>query len=231
VVIGAGVVGLAIGRAFARAGHETLILEKNPREGMETSSRNSEVIHAGLYPDYPKGSLKAQLCIRGRTLLYDFAASHGVPHRRIGKWLVAASPDQASRLDAIRIAARAHGITELTLLPAEKVRREEPALRFHEVVSSPLTGIVDSHALMLALLGDAEAAGAKLVCRAPVTRLTPAGGGWRLAVGGAEPAAVECRLVINSAGLWAQALAARTDGLSPELAPPLHLAKGNYLAY
>jgi L-2-hydroxyglutarate oxidase LhgO len=231
VVIGAGVVGLAIGRAFARAGHETLILEKNPRLGMETSGRNSEVIHAGLYPDYPKGSLKAGLCIRGRQLLYDFAERTGVPHRRTGKWLVAASADQASRLDAIRIAARAHGVTELTLLPAEKVRAEEPALRFHEVVSSPLTGIIDSHALMLALLGDAEAGGAKLVCRAPVLGLSPTGGGWQLQVGGAEPAVVESRLVINSAGLWAQGLAARIDGLAPALVPPLHLAKGNYLAY
>jgi L-2-hydroxyglutarate oxidase LhgO len=232
VVIGAGVVGLAVARALAQAGHETLILEKNAELGAETSSRSSEVIHAGLYPDYPPGSLKARLCVEGRERLYAFAAGHGVACRRIGKWLVATTPDQTAMLAAIQAAAQRHGVTDLAPLPAATVKAEEPALRFTEVLASPSTGIIDSHAYMLALLGDAESSGARLVRKAAVMAVARAEGGWRLTVdNGGEAHVLHARLVVNSAGLWANRLAARIAGLEARFIPTLHLAKGNYAAY
>ena len=231
VVIGAGVVGLAVARALAMAGHETLILERTSRIGSETSSRNSEVIHAGLYPFYPQGSLKGRLCVAGRKQLYEFAASHGVPHRRTGKWLVATNPAQLDKLEAIQTAARGHGVTDLTPMAAATVRAEEPHLRFSEVVASPSTGIIDSHAYMLALLGDAEAHGARLVFDAEVEQVAAVKNGWRLHVrNGGERLALMARLVVNSAGLYAQTVARATEGLNPALVPSLHLAKGSYAA-
>ena len=229
VVIGAGAVGLAIARALALAGHETLILEKHNDFGQETSARNSEVIHAGLYPDYPP--LKARLCVEGRDLLYAFAADHGVPHKRIGKWLVATEPNN-QKLLAIQRAAQEHGVTDLTLLPAAQVRAEESELRFAEVLASPSTGIIDSHAYMLALLGVAEAEGANLVRDADVTAMEPSGDGWALAVRNAgEAMALHARLVVNSAGLWATGLAGNIAGLDPRFVPTLHPAKGSYAVY
>ena len=231
VVIGAGVVGLAIARALAQAGRETLILEKNANFGMETSARNSEVIHAGLYPDYPPGSLKARLCVEGREQLYEFADGHGVPHRRIGKWLVANSPDNDA-LAVLHAAARNHGVTDLIPMSAAQVRAEEPQLRFAEVLASPSTGIIDSHAYMLALLGDAQAHGAQWVREAAVTGVARAPGGWRLTVANAQAmVAVTARLVVNSAGLWATRLAGTIEGLAPQFIPALHPAKGSYAAY
>ena len=229
VVIGAGVVGLAVARALAMAGHETIILERTTRIGSETSSRNSEVIHAGLYPYYPP--LKERLCVAGRHQLYDFAARHGVPHRRIGKWLVATREAQLPELDSIQAFARDNGVTDLAPVPAAMVRTEEPHLRFTEVVASPSTGIIDSHAYMLALLGDAQAHGAQLVFDTEVERLARENNGWRLDVrNGSEQLALAAQLVVNSAGLYAQTIARATDGLEQDLVPRLYLAKGNYAA-
>ena len=231
VVIGAGVVGLAVARALAMAGRETLILERAALIGSETSSRNSEVIHAGLYPDYPPGSLKARLCVEGKTKLYEFARSHGVPHRQMGKWLVAASPAQLPKLETILTAARGHGVMDLTPVAAETVRDEEPELRFTEVLSSPSTGIVDSHAYMLALLGDAEAHGANLVLDAQAQHLRRDGNGWRIDLrNGGEQLDLHARLVVNCAGLFAQGLAHVTEGLEPHFVPQLYMAKGSYAA-
>ena len=230
VVVGAGVVGLAIAQALARAGHETLILEKNGQFGTETSARNSEVIHAGLY--YPQDSLKARLCVRGRDQLYDFAARHGVPHRRIGKWLVAAAPENLAELAAIQASARANGVTDLAPVPAATIRNEEPDLQACDVVASPSTGIIDSHAYMLALLGVAEAHGAQLVRDADVIAIARDGDGWRVIVNNkSEQIALTARWVVNSAGLWSHAMAARIEALAPALIPPLRLAKGSYAAW
>lgn len=230
VVIGAGAVGLAAARALVLAGHQTLVLEKNARFGQETSARNSEVIHAGIYPDYPPGSLKARLCIEGRRRLYEFAQGHGVPHRRIGKWVVAAEPEQLPHLAAIREAAQEHGVDDCALLPAEQVRTEEPQLRFVEVMQSPSTGLIDSHAYMLALLADMESAGGQLVRKARTGRIARRGGSWRLEIDNdGQTVALEAQRVVNAAGLWAQTVATAIEGLS--VAPPLYLAKGSYATY
>lgn len=218
-VIGAGVVGLAIARQLAHAGRDVIILEKNDHVGMETSARNSEVIHAGLY--YPEGSLKARLCARGKALLYDFCASHGVPHARLGK-LIVAHAGQEARLDAIAQGARANGVTDLKPLSRTDIAALEPELSAEMGLFSPSTGIVDSHQYMLALLGEMT-----LVRGAKLTAAVRRGEGWRLSVtSGGEEMALEVGIVVNAAGLWAQAVAARIEGLAD--LPPLYLAKGSY---
>jgi len=228
VVIGAGAVGLAISRALALRGLETFILEKNAYFGMETSSRNSEVIHAGIY--YPKGSLKARLCVEGRRLLYDFCASHGVGHRRLGKLIVAGQTDQGAQIEKLLQAAADNGVTDLKRLSRAEIAALEPELSATEGLFSPSTGIVDSHQYMLALLGDAEGAGAHLVRGATVKSIARTGGGYRLTVGNeGETMSLECRILINSAGLWAQAVAGLIDGLDKAFVPPLFLAKGSYV--
>jgi len=225
VVVGAGVVGLAVARALALAGLETVILEKNAHVGMETSARNSEVIHAGIY--YPQGSLKAALCVEGKQLLYEFCESHGVGHRRLGKLIVGGS-DQAAEIGAIAKAAAANGIV-LEPLGRAAIAALEPELAASEGLFSSTTGIIDSHQYMLALLGDAEGAGASLVRDAQVTAITRTGGGWRLAVRNAgESLTLEARVLVNSAGLWAQRVAGLIDALDKKFVPPLYLAKGNY---
>ncbi|MDP1829155.1 MAG: NAD(P)/FAD-dependent oxidoreductase [Archangium sp.] len=218
VVIGAGVVGLAIARELARGGREVLVLEAEDRFGTQTSSRNSEVIHAGLY--YPPGSLKARLCVEGQALLYRFCAEHGVPHRRIGKLLIATDDAERPRLDALAKNAAANGV-HLQPLDAKEVSALEPEVTAVAGLWSPTTGIVDSHALMHRLLVDAEAHGAKLVTRTPVV----GGRGRVLDCGGAEPVTLRCRTVVNAAGLNAQrvATALRATGV-----PPTHYAKGHY---
>ncbi|MCB1907591.1 MAG: NAD(P)/FAD-dependent oxidoreductase [Rhodocyclaceae bacterium] len=225
VVIGAGVVGLACARALALAGREVLILEAENAFGTGISSRNSEVIHAGLY--YPPGSLKARLCVAGRDRLYAFCRRHGVEHRRCGKLVVAATPAQFARLDEIRSNAAACGVEGLAMLDAARMRSLEPALAGAGALLSPDTGIVDSHALMLALLGDAERHGAKLAVRAPVVRLSRSPQGIVVGVGGDARVALCARRVVNAAGLGANALAAGA-GLGPEHAPALRYARGNY---
>jgi L-2-hydroxyglutarate oxidase LhgO len=224
VVIGAGVVGLAIARALAQSGVETVILEKNAQIGMETSARNSEVIHAGIY--YPQDTLKARLCVRGKHLLYDFCESHGVTFRPLGKLIVAGQPGQ---LAALHQAATDNGVDDLRPLSLAEITALEPDLRAAEGLFSPSTGIIDSHSYMRALLGDAETAGASLVLQAHVTAITRNGDGYRLQLRNAgEDMTLHARIVVNAAGLWGQGVAHATQGLDQKFVPPLFLAKGSY---
>ncbi|HKW82317.1 MAG TPA: NAD(P)/FAD-dependent oxidoreductase [Burkholderiaceae bacterium] len=227
VVIGAGVIGLAVGRALARAGFETIVLERADAFGTVTSARNSEVIHAGLY--YPGGSLKAQLCVAGRERLYAYCTEKGIAYRRCGKLLVASGDAQRATLEQIRAQGQRNGVDDLQWLDAAQLRRLEPQLRAEAAVWSPSTGIVDSHGLMLALLGDLEAAGGALALRSPVERID-VGGVHRLQIGGEAAMALEARIVVNAAGLWAPALAQRTAGLRSEQVPRARYAKGNYFS-
>ena len=227
-VIGAGVVGLACARALAARGIETVVLEANTAIGMETSSRNSEVIHAGIY--YPAGSLKARLCVAGKSMLYDYCAAHHVAHRRCGKLLVATTPAQEEGLAALRRKAEANGVRDLQAMGAAQLKALEPALRASAALLSPSTGIIDCHGLMLALLGEAEAHGAALALKSPLLRAEANAGGFLLEVGGAEPMQLQAGLLINSAGLHAARVATAIDGLDPCHVPRLHLAKGNYFS-
>jgi len=228
VVVGAGVVGLAVAAALARRGLEVVVLEATGGIGNGTSSRNSEVVHAGIY--YPAGSLKARLCVEGRERLYRYMAERGVPHRRCGKLIVATEPEDLGRLEALRAKAAANGVDDLRPLGAAEALALEPELRCAGALLSPSTGILDSHAYMLALRGEAEDRGAMIAFNAPLERAAAEAGGFALRVGGAHPAALRCRLLVNAAGLDAQGVAARIDGLDPALVPPLHLARGHYFA-
>jgi L-2-hydroxyglutarate oxidase LhgO len=229
IVIGAGVVGLAVARALALKGREVVVLEAADAIGSATSARNSEVIHAGLY--YAPGSLKARLCVAGRERLYAYAAERGVPHRRCGKLIVATEPGQEAALQAMLDRADACGVHDLAELSAAQALALEPALRCSAALLSPSTGIVDSHALMLALRGEAEDHGAMLALKSPVQRVRVLpGGGLEVSVGGDEPMTVQARTVVNAAGLHAQALALRTEGLAADQVPPSHWARGHYFA-
>jgi L-2-hydroxyglutarate oxidase LhgO len=228
VVIGAGVVGLAVARALALAGREVVLLEAADAIGTGTSSRNSEVIHAGLY--YPPGSLKARLCVQGRELLYAYCASHGVAHRRCGKLIVATDAAQQPALRALQQRAEACGVPDLQWLDAAQAHALEPALRCTAALLSPSTGIVDSHGLMLSLLGEAEAHGAMLALKSPLQRLRRVADGFVLDVGGDEPMHLHARSVVNSAGLHAVTLAARFEGLPSVALPRSHWARGHYFA-
>lgn len=219
VVIGAGAVGLAVARQLALSGLDTMILEKNDHFGMETSARNSEVIHAGLY--YPSGSLKARLCVVGRRLLYDFCADHGVPHKRLGK-LIVSRAGQEAQLAAIAKAATDNDVDDLVPLSARDIAALEPEVTADAGLLSPSTGIVDSHQYMLALLGDRT-----LVRDSNVTAIARRGDGWSLAVrSGGEDIVLETRLLVNATGLWAQQVASQIEGLTD--IPALFLAKGSY---
>ncbi|SUE45107.1 L-2-hydroxyglutarate oxidase LhgO [Roseomonas gilardii subsp. rosea] len=226
VVVGAGVVGLAVARSLALAGRDVLLLEGAEAIGTGTSSRNSEVIHAGIY--YPAGSLMARHCVAGRHMLYAFCAERGVPHARCGKLIVATSQEEATRLDGIRARAAANGVEDMRVLSRDEALALEPALSCHGALLSPSTGIIDSHAYMLALQGDAENAGAMLAFHSPVLagRVTP--DGIVLEVGGAEPMTLLCRSLVNAAGLGAPALGRAIDGLPPDTVPREYYAKGNY---
>ena len=226
VVVGAGVVGLAVARQLAMAGRETLIVERHEAFGTETSSRHSEVIHAGIY--YPAGSLKAALCVRGRDLLYGYCADRGVEHRRCGKLIVATQPAQLAELDRIEQAARRNGVGDLRLLDRNEALRLEPALDCMAALLSPSTGIIDSHAYMLALLGDAENSGASLALHSPVTRLRLAPGGVELSVSGEPAPLLRARWLINAAGLEAPALARGIEGFPAAQVPRAYYAKGSY---
>jgi L-2-hydroxyglutarate oxidase LhgO len=228
VVIGAGVVGLAVARALALAGREVIVLEAEDAIGTHTSSRNSEVIHAGIY--YPKGSLKARSCVEGRHRLYDYCASHGVPHRRCGKLIVATDDTQLAELESIRQRALANGVEDIVRLSRAQALAWEPALSAVAALHSPSTGIVDSHALMLAYLGDAEAHGAMLALKSPLEQACLRSDGIELQVGGVEPMRLLARCVVNSAGLHAPSLARRIEGYPAERAPGEYYAKGNYYA-
>jgi L-2-hydroxyglutarate oxidase LhgO len=228
VVIGAGAVGLAAARALALAGRDVIVLESEDAIGTGTSSRNSEVIHAGIY--YPAGSLKAALCVAGKERLYPYCAKRGVGHRRCGKLIVATDEDQVAGLRELEKKAHANGVSDVRWLAGAEAREMEPALRCVAALLSPSTGIIDSHALMLAYQGDAEAAGAAIAYLSPVTGGQVGEDGITLEVGGAEPMAITAREVVNSAGLFAQPMAASIAGLDPSLVPPRHFAKGSYFA-
>ena len=226
VVIGAGVVGLAVARALALAGREVIVLEAAEGIGTETSSRNSEVIHAGIY--YPKGSLMAATCVEGRRMLYAYCAEHGVPHRNCGKLIVATNAAESDLLLSIKGRAEANGVEGMRLLSAAEAVAMEPNLQCTAALLSPATGIVDSHSYMLALQGDAEAQGAMLAVHSPVNSGRVTDDGIEIEVGGTEPMALRCRLVVNSAGLHAPAIAQKIAGMPSGRIPTAYYAKGNY---
>lgn len=228
LVIGAGVVGLAVARALARSGHEVVIVESEGLYGSGVSSRNSEVIHAGIY--YPKGSLKARLCVRGKALLYEFCERHGVPHRRCGKLVVATRDADEARLAAIRAHAADNGVPLQPLTRAQALALE-PELQCSAALASDSSGIVDSHALMTALLGGAQDVGAMLALKSPFDGAErPAGAPWRVRTAGAEPIEVGARWLINCAGLAAHEVARQMSGFPAGHIPHQHLAKGHYFA-
>ncbi|HEY2561444.1 MAG TPA: NAD(P)/FAD-dependent oxidoreductase [Caldimonas sp.] len=228
IVVGAGAIGLACARELALRGLETIVIEATDGIGNGTSSRNSEVVHAGIY-DAP-GSLKATLCVAGRRLLYPYCESRGVGHRRCGKLIVATTPAQAETLRTIEQRALANGVEGLRWLAGADVRALEPALNASAALLSTVTGIVDSHALMLAYLGDLENAGGALVLRSPLESATATREGFVVKIGGAEPLALAARILVNAAGLFAPSLARRIDGLDAAHIPRQRFAKGNYYA-
>jgi L-2-hydroxyglutarate oxidase LhgO len=223
VVVGAGIVGLAVARELALAGREVVVLDAEEAIGTHTSSRNSEVIHAGIY--YPKGSLKAVSCVSGREMLYAYCASHGVPHRRCGKLIVATSEAQLKELEGIRQKAHANGVTDVDWIAKDQVARMEPELFCHGALHSPSTGIIDSHALMLAYLGDAEASGAMLALKTSLLGAQATRDGFVVHTGEMD---VACGILVNSAGLRAPTVAKAIEGFPRELAPRELYAKGNY---
>jgi L-2-hydroxyglutarate oxidase LhgO len=227
VVVGAGVIGLAIGRALALRGFEAVVLERANAIGKETSSRNSEVIHAGIYDT--AGSLKARLCVAGRERLYAYCETHGIAHRRCGKLVVATNAAQCAKLAPIKARAAANGV-DLRLLGASGVHAMEPALHAVAALHSPSTGIVDSHSLMHALHGDLEAHGGALALLSPVVAIDSSRASHVVQVGGEAPMELEAGIVVNAAGLWASAVASTIRGLASERVPRARYAKGNYFA-
>jgi L-2-hydroxyglutarate oxidase LhgO len=230
LVVGAGVVGLAVARAAGIAGHDVVVAEAASGIGTGVSSRNSEVIHAGLY--YPTGSRRAYHCPRGRRMLYDFCVSHGVPHRKCGKLVVATNADEIGRLEAVHKQAQVNGVERVEIVDAAAAKGLEPALACVAAMHSPETGIIDSHHFMLALRGDLEDRGGMVAFASLIERLKPApGGGWDAALAGSEPQWLGFDAVVNCAGLGAQRLARATEGYPAERVPRLVLAKGNYFAF
>lgn len=232
VVVGAGVVGLAVARALAEGGLDVVILEREGGFGGGVSSRNSEVVHAGIY--YPPGSLKARACVAGRERLYAYCEARGIPHRRCGKLVVAVTPEDCPKLAAIEARAHASGVPELRRIPGAQAREMEPALACTEALWSPVSGLVDSHALMTALLGDAERAGALLAMRSPFAAAHREAGRWvvEVATGGDAGAryAIATRWIVNAAALDAHAVARAIEGFPAAAIPPRHLAIGRYFA-
>jgi L-2-hydroxyglutarate oxidase LhgO len=228
VVVGAGVIGLAVARRLAQAGREVVVLEAAEGIGTVTSSRNSEVIHAGIY--YKAGSLMARMCVSGRQALYRYCADHGIPHRNCGKLIVATTASETAKLQSIKAHAEANGVVDLRALSSDEARALEPALNCDAALLSPSTGIIDSHAFMLALRGDAEDAGAVCAFHTPLLRAKAGGGRIELDAGGQAPMALECRLLVNAAGLGATSIARSIDGMPIELIPHAYLAKGNYFS-
>jgi L-2-hydroxyglutarate oxidase LhgO len=229
LVVGAGVVGLAVARAAALAGHDVIVAEASTGIGSGVSSRNSEVIHGGMY--YPTASLRARHCVNGRRLLYAYCASHGVAHRKCGKLIVATTPAEADKLAAIQRLGLANGVEGLAMIDAEAARRLEPALDCVAALVSPETGIIDSHGLMLALQGDLEDRGGMIAFATTIQRLVPTSNGWRVHYAGAGDESFEVDAVVNAAGLGAQALGRKIEGLEQDKVPRQVLAKGNYFGY
>ena len=229
LVVGAGVVGLAVARAAALAGHEVIVAEATKGIGNGVSSRNSEVIHGGMY--YPTGSLRARHCPRGRRMLYEFCASHGVAHRKCGKLIVATEDAEIAKMEAILKQGQANGIEGLTMIDAAAALAMEPALSCIAELHSPETGIVDSHAFMRALQGDLEDRGGAIAFGTRVERLSHSQAGWLVHYSGGDSGELAVDAVINSAGLGAQALARATEPYPAARVPRLVLARGNYFGY
>jgi L-2-hydroxyglutarate oxidase LhgO len=225
LVVGAGVVGLAAARALALRGHAVVVAEATGGIGNGVSSRNSEVVHAGMY--YPSGSLRARHCVNGRRMLYAFCDGHGVPHARCGKLIVATNALEQAKIEGIYEQGIVNGVEGLSFLTAAQALALEPNLSCTGAVLSSETGIIDSHALMLALQGDLEDAGGMIAFNAPVERIRRTRAGWEVQVGN-EPDALVFDAIVNAAGLGAQALARATPDYPQERVPPLVLAKGNY---
>ena len=228
VVIGAGVVGLAIARALAMAGHEVLILEREDAFGTITSARNSEVIHAGIY--YSKDSLKARMCVQGKKMLYAYCQERTIPHNNCGKLIVACSDDEVEKFSGIAQRAWDNGVEDLRQISRSEALALEPELDCKGALLSPSTGIVDSHGFMLSLLGDAEADGAMLVLNTEVAGIEAQSHGFLIRTGGPEAMTLKARHLVNSAGLGAPKLAQQMKGLPPEAAPQQWIAKGNYFS-
>jgi len=229
LVVGAGVVGLAVARAAALAGHEVIVAEATRGIGNGVSSRNSEVIHGGMY--YPSGSLRAHHCPRGRRLLYEFCASHGVPHRKCGKLIVATEDAEVGKMEAILRQGALNGVENFELIDGAAARALEPALHCVAALRSPETGIIDSHSFMSALRGDLEDRGGMIAFNTRIERIARGRSGWIVHYGGSEPGALPVDAVVNSAGLGAQALAKATEDYPQERVPRLVMARGNYFAY
>ena len=229
LVIGAGVVGLAVARAAALKGHEVIVAEAEPAIGTITSSRNSEVIHGGMY--YPTGTLRGKHCVRGRRMLYEFLASHGVPHRKCGKLVVATTDAEMEKIHAIEAQGRINDVEGLELIGGNAARAMEPELACVGALLSPETGIIDGHAYMLALRGDLEDAGGAIAVNTPVTGAKRKGGQWQVAFGGADSGTFEFDAIINCAGLGAQSVARTIEDYPQTRVPRLVLAKGNYFSY
>ncbi len=226
VVIGAGVVGLACARALALAGREVVIIESDVAIGTGTSSRNSEVIHAGLY--YPNDSLRARFCVEGKHKMYAYCAERGIPHKRISKLIVALDDAQADAMLALKKNAEGNGVDDLEVLTADQATKMEPALSCKAAFLSPSTGIVDSHSLMLALQGEAEDHGAMLALNSPVIGGEIRPDGILLRTGGAEPMELMANTVVNAAGLYAQQISGSIDGIPADSIPAIHYARGVY---
>jgi L-2-hydroxyglutarate oxidase LhgO len=229
LVVGAGVVGLAIARAAALAGHEVIVAEATRGIGNGVSSRNSEVIHAGMY--YPTGSLRAHHCPRGRRLLYEFCASHGVPHRKCGKLIVATEDAEVAKMEAILQQGRNNGVEGFAMIDGAAARAMEPALTCVAALHSPETGIVDSHQFMTALRGELEDRGGMIAFNTRIERLAHTQAGWLVRYSGGEAGELAVDAVVNSAGIGAQALARNTEGYPANRVPRLVLARGNYFGY
>ncbi len=223
IIIGAGVIGLAIARELTLHGQDVLVLEKNTQFGEETSSRNSEVIHAGIY--YPKNSLKACLCVQGKEALYRYCKSHQIPFKRLGKLIVATRPEELPVLDDIAEKARNNGVLDLEFLDGSRLQALEPHLNSVGALLSPSTGIIDTHQYMLSLLGGLEENGGSLALKAPFTSAVSIKNGFSVQSGDTS---LTCKNLINAAGLSAQHVAKGIDGLDPSHIPPLYLAKGSY---
>lgn len=227
VVVGAGAVGLACGYALARRGLMVVVLEAEGHIGQGVSSRNSEVIHGGLY--YPTGSLKARLCVQGRRMLYAFLDARGIAYKRCGKLVVATSPDEIPRLDAIWDQALANDVEGMARLTGEQARALEPGLNAHAALLSPESGVFASHDYMLALQGEIEAAGGAVVLSTPFEGVEPfKGGGFKVRAGGADPTSLTCRLLVTAPGLSSQDVAARIEGYPADRIPKAHYGKGVY---
>ncbi|MBI4275101.1 MAG: NAD(P)/FAD-dependent oxidoreductase [Rhizobiales bacterium] len=229
LIVGAGVIGLAVGRAAARAGHDVIIAEAAGAIGTGVSSRNSEVIHAGMY--YPPHSLRALHCTQGRRLLYPFCVAHGVPYRKCGKLIVATNDAESKKVEALHKQGLVNGVEGLDMIGGNAARALEPELTCIGALVSPETGVIDGHAFMLALRGDLEDHGGMIAFGTRVEYLAPSPQGWQVRFSGAEVGTITVDAVVNAAGLGAQALAARIEGYPQGRAPRLVLAKGSYFGY